>query len=881
MVGSFQVPAAGETWYVKVVAVDGQGLKSQASGQTTAVPNLIINANIENATITDAKINSLSANKIVADSTFTNDLNVASKFTLGTDTTDGVIESYGYGAGTGFRLADSGLIINEGSISARTLDVQLSDNVAHPAYSDFQFVPSYYDNMYKTGGVINVITNGAKYGSQYLSARSEVGGAYNFALAQAVDDYNIDIEAGETYIVSAWVKTGDVDTDFSFRMVFDDTSTTAWQNDLLAANGVWERHSFVTTIPAGVAKGYIEFAINTIDVGAGMDIDGVQIEKKTSDSDEPSVWSPPSYTLVDGGAIRTGEIRSAATTTVNGTEQPLWSINTQGNAQFGGAYVRGKIIVGEDGTDLDNGESAIRSGNYVQGTTGWKLDSAGNLEANSGEFRGVIEAAEFIGQNFLSASGGSIIAGDPLGAHAEMNETGFVSYAPGDIDGEPNEIIRIGSEGSDTIGVSGPTGDTLASIDNRGFISGTGGSFGKSEPEWEVDENGDRSLVSGLEVYGKEFNQIIDNMPRGIRQYVNLSANYGPYATEAGYMALQFTIESGRMYRIGYTARTFPGNSATAVVSRIRGEIATSESSTAPEPTTSSPVLIETVTHKAGPGTQIHISQSDFGLFRSNPGELDNYDCKLLLTMQSAGGNGDGVITSKPWGNGGENWLGNITPGGNSPTAGSILYVEDIGPAQTEDGSWWNGYYSAGGAHILSGSGGNQGPTDSAIKKYKSTWVASNSQTYKGGGGSRNDTNDLVQGYNGANGNGYAYVVFNDDAVYGEKSKTISQALTNASIVRVEVYLYANHWWYNSGGTAIIRPWNSSSLSNATPQGSYRKSSNWPKPGGRWVDITSITTINVNGIRIGPGLSNDLRFYGRFNGHTGGGKPRIRITYKR
>jgi len=59
-----------------------------------------------------------------------------------------------------------------------------------------------------------------------------------------------------------------------------------------------------------------------------------------------------------------------------------------GGAQFGDARIRGTLVVGPSGADTDAGQSFIASGNYVQNTTGWKMSSSGDLEANSGRIRG-------------------------------------------------------------------------------------------------------------------------------------------------------------------------------------------------------------------------------------------------------------------------------------------------------------------------------------------------------------------------------------------------------------------------------------------------------------------------------------------------------------
>lgn len=68
--------------YWKVIAVDRSKNKSSASNQATGLPNLIENANILNATITDAKIQNLSAAKLVAGTAIVNDLFIESNLTV-------------------------------------------------------------------------------------------------------------------------------------------------------------------------------------------------------------------------------------------------------------------------------------------------------------------------------------------------------------------------------------------------------------------------------------------------------------------------------------------------------------------------------------------------------------------------------------------------------------------------------------------------------------------------------------------------------------------------------------------------------------------------------------------------------------------------------
>ena len=173
--------------------------------------------------------------------------------------------------------------------------------------------------------------------------------------------------------------------------------------------------------------------------------------------------------------------------------------------------------------------------------------------------------------------------------------------------------------------------------------------------------------------------------------------------------------------------------------------------------------------------------------------------------------------------------------------------------------------------------------TTTTKQTYTSTWIASSSGTYRGDQSKRSDTTDLVQGYNSSNGDGHAVVVFaSANSTGGETGKSIATALTGATLKKVEVYLYANHWYYNSGGTGLIRAYDSTTVpaTGTTPTGSLKSVGSWPKPGGKWVDITSISTTAIRGVTVGKAGSTNLLYYGRFNGASASSaKPQLRLTY--
>jgi hypothetical protein len=191
-------------------------------------------------------------------------------------------------------------------------------------------------------------------------------------------------------------------------------------------------------------------------------------------------------------------------------------------------------------------------------------------------------------------------------------------------------------------------------------------------------------------------------------------------------------------------------------------------------------------------------------------------------------------------------------------------WVEDMGPDMPDTGI------------AASGTTGQS----SATQTYTQIWTCNNSEAYTSGGSGETWTTDLVQGYyTSSNGNQKSCLLFTGN---GTRSETISTAMTGATMVKAEVYLYFKHWYYNNGGTAVIRTHDYGSLSATTPDQTPITSSGWPKPGGRWVDITSLWNTSKRGVFLGPGVSTSLTYYGRAASHSdSSGKPQLRLTYRK
>jgi len=102
------------------------------------------------------------------------------------------------------------------------------------------------------------------------------------------------------------------------------------------------------------------------------------------------------------------------------------------------------------------GSGAMRSDNYVAGSAGWNIDGDGNVEFNSGTFRGDLDA---VGGTFTGTiSGGTISGGTIEGATINIGSGGFVVESDGTVrvsDGDAEVVIDPSTfvDGSEVRGV--------------------------------------------------------------------------------------------------------------------------------------------------------------------------------------------------------------------------------------------------------------------------------------------------------------------------------------------------------------------------------------------------------------------------------------------
>ena len=359
--------------------------------------------------------------------------------------------------------------------------------------------------------------------------------------------------------------------------------------------------------------------------------------------------------------------------------------------------------------------------------------------------------------------------------------------------------------------------------------------------------------LRGLVIYGTEFLDYLKELPRGIQAWENFPVDANSEATETGYGEIGFLAEPGRLYKVLLRGQ-IENNSAQSITMRLRMTYADAPAD-APDPKVSSPGLLVTpVTLSAAETTaNADYGFSDFTYFYNETDTPRNV--RILLTMAGGGGT---ILTMRAAGTGTSNFT--------SPEGGCIIAVEDVGP-----------YRAQGGGYNLGDPVGlpPAPPSTPPIRQYTKTWSSTTAKCYMGSGAadSSQGAEDMKQGYSSYDGDSRSLWIF----------PTFSGAVGAASIVKVRLYLYANHWNNGSGGTALIKRHNYSSAPGSSPSlTTVMSSSSWPRDSGRWVTLPSsvhagIIAGTIKGFGVGPAGTTNQLYYGRFN--KAGAK--VEITYKR
>jgi hypothetical protein len=455
--------------------------------------------------------------------------------------------------------------------------------------------------------------------------------------------------------------------------------------------------------------------------------------------------------------------------------------------------------------------------------------AAGEIQANAIEAdnikAGAVTAEKLEAELVLVSA---LIAGPQLGGHARMDETGFRVFAVDNADGIPNEIGRMGVDGSgDFIGITRPDGSSAAGISQDGV-----GSFAQLNANSYDIETG----TGGIWLGGREIEWVIDRAGKGIInavQRISDSANNaysgGPYFP---YLRMEVTLEANRVYEI-YTSSiridTDANTTGTVAIMFTHGGLATVGSQT----------LVRA--HATPAGTAGGIGSVTLSELFSFPGEWgETREYSFLISFAVSAGTGQAGIRADI----------------SNPAR---VTIEDKGIPYTNGVGTW-----------LDGAGAPAPPPPTPINRYVKQWGCYNSMNYTGSGSQYNfDTGHMFQGLSPA-----GYGNLKSIGLFGD----MTADLAGADIQYVRVYFDFQHWFYNSGGTARIGVHGHTGIpgtfSSVGPLSAI--STGWPKPGGRWVELPS---AHWNGFRDGYYKGVYLEGDGSYGTYGYANRPTIEISY--
>ncbi|MEU1273545.1 hypothetical protein [Streptomyces sp. NPDC005799] len=354
-------------------------------------------------------------------------------------------------------------------------------------------------------------------------------------------------------------------------------------------------------------------------------------------------------------------------------------------------------------------------------------------------------------------------------------------------------------------------------------------------PVATIDQGGNAgfqslAIADTVTIGGDDITTILDQRPRGIIAYGVPATTVTSTGTEIGFFELPATIVTGRMYRIKFhatadfdnandgEARVYLRDGGTAtptITSTLRQHVILAPSNTGRYWTAE----LEHVVPASALGAGLH---------------------RFLLSFYNEGGTSGQTFE-----------LG-------LPTTGRSCYfiVEDIGAEIPK-----TGVYNTGG-------GTADPPVQQCIKTYSATWSGSYSNR-----GSYNSYygNSCYQGYySSTNGMQASLIGF---------SSSLGTDLSGATIQKAEIYLYFDHWYYNNGGSAVIKAHSFTSRPSTFSCDPESKTVSWGKNVGKWVDITSVfDSTKWRGIALDPNTSG-LTYYGRARGYGQTNPPKLRVTY--
>ena len=461
--------------------------------------------------------------------------------------------------------------------------------------------------------------------------------------------------------------------------------------------------------------------------------------------------------------------------------------------------------------------------------------------------------AENIQSGFLNASigigtTGAIMAGDWSKSYARIDDKGFSTYTVAE-DGTQYMATSLGSAATNSLTIADSAGVTRASITPDGDVAANSVTVADDVSIAGADLIGQRLAYAGSS--GASW---LDTLPWALAGISNIGKTVAGRSVTAAasevitpLQVVTAKVWPGRTYQVtmpfAYYAHNVSSSAQAYLGLRAYYTVGSQAAPTPADPSASG----------GGVGYSLRAHSVSVGPVS------DQLTATITPSVDAGGPVQMKVMVASS--------VKNATMAYSVPTGGAwLLAVQDIGPAVPDTG------YPVGGP---------------SVSQFVSQWKASHSRSFDKAGA--DSYADYQQGILRLGGDALTHSAFvcNDPAFFGEKGKTIAQALTGATVTKVEIGVQSLYWSSATGGTLTLLPLGATSIAATdTSPGDPKKGvekkfttrSQW-----QWVTVpTSWITPTSTGVRLGPTWFYGATNQGYFANHRHPSTPpQIRITYMR
>lgn len=274
---------------------------------------------------------------------------------------------------------DGGKIITNSILTDKLIAGGRNPNLAAFGYDCFDQLDLGSVPVSEIGTGTSTIINNAGLsmtGGKVLQAVSSTA-----VLSTPATNYNIDVIAGKTYIVSGYgqrtIDSGSYNNGIGVR--FSNGTVSSSTTAMVGLNG-WVRIHHRFTVPTGITKLQIWLLSS-----ATWYWDCIQLEQAEGGQLEPSPWRASGMTVIDGGNIKANTVTASQINVAN-----LAAIKADlGTVNAGTLNVGGGVVVNSAGITATRGSQVVKMNStdgfvITNGSTKmFEVDTGGNITAQS------------------------------------------------------------------------------------------------------------------------------------------------------------------------------------------------------------------------------------------------------------------------------------------------------------------------------------------------------------------------------------------------------------------------------------------------------------------------------------------------------------------